>query len=238
MKQSDLKVLVTSVLRIVNNKEMLKENTILSGIVREIIQEAKKKKNTYKKDELGKNNVVGDDNRLVKSKSKTEMCDEISKLATGIDKNTSVYWDDHDDLKVDLLDRIYIRISERFTNSFNVEAFKNLADRIYAVNLNYDQLKDFVKVNLENLDKDDAVQSAFQKSLDNSKDKENTYEKKTVSHTVNTGKKAKNSKPVDNEVEKVEDLPDSPMTEVDVDDVEKQSDHKEKSLVKPKKPKN
>lgn len=80
-----------------------------------------------------------------------EKKDELEKLVKDIDKSWDVYWDDHLELNVDAKNCGRIRISPKFENNFDIDFMVKLVDRIRAIALTWEQVKEFVKVNLKNL---------------------------------------------------------------------------------------
>ena len=95
----------------------------------------------YKKD-------GGSERLSITNKEKEE---ELDKLVKGIDPEWEVYWDDHLELNVDAKNCGRIRISPKFENNFDVDFMWKLVDRIRAIALNWEQVKEFVKANLKEL---------------------------------------------------------------------------------------
>lgn len=105
----------------------------------------------------------------VDTKSKEEILDTITKAAQGVEKSSTVVWDDHDDIVVNCRDLNSIKISPRWSNSYNIEAFTKLEDRVVVVGQSLDQVVSFIKVNLKN--QETNTEKAYKKSTDNEKEK-------------------------------------------------------------------
>lgn len=99
----------------------------------------------------------------------TKLVDEIDKIVKKIDKSASCVLDDHNDITAILPGVFRIRIAPKGAGIFDVEAFRNMTDRVYAIALSKEQIIDFVKVNFA-AKKKGYVQSAFDKSRENAKD--------------------------------------------------------------------
>jgi hypothetical protein len=160
-------------------------------LIREVIFEvktSKRKDNNENKTDNSKD-VGREDKAYLRNRKNDEKADNdadltnealrqlLEKEAHKVDDTIKVYWDDHKDLKVDASEKLYIKINRRFTNSFDVEAYKRMADRIYAINLTLEQLKDFVRVNLEKINGPDCKTTAYNKSIDHKIDKTNAPKK-------------------------------------------------------------
>ena len=98
-------------------------------------------------------------------RTKDEILDLITKTAKAVDSSAVVVWDDHDDISVSARDMFRVRISPRWENSYNIEAFIRNEDRIYITNQTLEQVNAFLKVNLKNATT--STQKAYQKSIDN-----------------------------------------------------------------------
>jgi hypothetical protein len=105
----------------------------------------------------------------VDTKSKEEILDTITKAAQGVEKSSTVIWDDHDDIMINCRDLNFIRITPRWSNSYNIEAFTKNEDRIVVVGQSLDQVVSFIKVNLKN--QETNTEKAYKKSIDNEKEK-------------------------------------------------------------------
>jgi len=170
--------------------------------------------------------------------SKNQMLEELIKIVTDIDKDILVQWDDHDDLMVNARDLKFIRISPRWEDYFVIEMMTRNEDRIWVTGLNWEQVKEFVKVNLKNADT--YVQKASDKVVKNLKDQIPSPDKglpqkdkpKILPLTNEPVKTTKNKDKnyTEDQVEKKEDLPESPMREVN--DFKRQRDYKVSDPVK------
>ena len=105
----------------------------------------------------------------VDTKSKEEILDVITKAAQGAEKSSTVIWDDNDDIMVNCNDLNSIRISPRWSNSYNIEAYTKNEDRVTIVGQTLDQVVSFIKVNLKN--QETNTEKAYKKSTDNEKEK-------------------------------------------------------------------
>jgi hypothetical protein len=172
--------------------------------------------------------------------SKNEMLEELIKLVSEIDKDTLVQWDDHDDLMVNSRDLKYFRISPRWEDTFNIEMMTHNEDRIYVTGQDWEQVKEFVKVNLKNQEKQPTyVDKAYDKSYRNREDQSPSPDKglnqkdkpKTLPLTNEPVKTSKNKdKDYTEEAPNDDDLPNKPMREPK--DQKKQIDHKVSEPVK------
>lgn len=172
--------------------------------------------------------------------SKEKLIADLSKLVNGIDDSVTVIWNDHDDLMVNARDLKFIRISPRWEDYYIIEMMTRNEDRVWVTGLDWDQVKEFVKVNLNNLYKQPtSVDKAYDKSYRNREDQTPSPDKglpqkdkpKILPLTDEPPKETKNKdknyteKPKDND-----DLPEKPMKEVG--DFKKLNSYKVKDPVK------
>ena len=173
--------------------------------------------------------------------SKNQMLEELIKLAAEINKDVLVQWDDHDDIMVNARDLKYIRISPRWTDYYVIEMMTRNDDRIWMTGLGWEQVKEFVKINLKELNKQPtSVEKAYDKSYRNRQDKFPPPDKslpqkdkpKTLPLTSEPPKTTKNKEKnyTEQQVKKKEDMPDQPMRAVG--DFKWTSDYKVKDPVK------
>lgn len=175
------------------------------------------------------------------SHTKDEVLDTITKAIKPIDSSIVVVWDDHDDISVNARDMFRVRISPRWENSYNIEAFIRNEDRIYVTNQDLEQVIEFLKVNLKNAMT--HTQLAYDKSKANGdmrNDKTPSPDKglpqkdkpKTLPLTNEKPSEAKNKDKnyTEKQTKDEKDLPEKPMREVGK--FEKQIDHKVKDPVK------
>lgn len=150
-----------------------------------------------------------------------KLVQQIERIVKKIDKQASCVLDDHNDITAILPGEFRIRISPRGASLFNVEAFRNMTDRVYAIALSAEQVIDFVKVNFA-IRKKGYVQSAYDKSMENMKD---ASEKK--SKELPKGETVKSievpEKDVEDAVTDKKDLPDAPMSPAE--EPKRQEDH-------------
>ncbi len=171
------------------------------------------------------------------SKTKEELLDDMATLVKGINKDYTVVWDDHDDISISARDLFRIRIIPKWENSYAIEAFTRNEDRIYITGQNWEQVKEFVKVNLK--DDETAVGKAAKKVEKNREDQSQSPDKglnqkdkpKTLPLTNEPVKTSKNKdKDFTEEAPNDDDLPEKPMREPK--DQKKQIDHKVNEPVK------
>jgi hypothetical protein len=212
-------------------RDRFKLNEVFRKMVKEAINEAKKsrkeKSKPIPKDSQQQDRAYQGDRRnagkVDKSNTTDAKVEELTKIAQKAYKGSTVFFDDHKDIRVEAKNKLSIRINEKYENNFDVEAFKNMTDRIYAIGLTYDQLKDFIKVNLEKIEDLDYVGSAHKKVDDNREDKS----KKKADGPIKTEPVKQVEVPKKEKEEPTkEDKPDKPMEDADAEDVKKQSDFK------------
>jgi len=145
------------------------------SVVRRILKEEIEKSSTDKKifkrlPEVNKGADLKDITpHKVDSKSKEEILDTITKAASEADKSSTVIWDDHDDIMINVRDLNSIRITPRWSNSYNIEAYTKNEDRIVVVGQTLEQVLSFIKENLKN--NETNTEKAYKKSVDNEKEK-------------------------------------------------------------------
>lgn len=175
------------------------------------------------------------------TKTKEEMLNDMDKVVKGINPDYIVVWDDHDDMAVFAKDLFKIRIIPKWENNFCIEAMTRNEDRIYVTGQNWEQVKDFVKVNLK--DPKTSQEVAYNKAIANvtgkndpnikpDKDMPQKDKPKTLPLTNEPVDKTKNKDKnyTQDAVEDEDDLPEKPMKAVK--EFEKQSDHKVQDPVK------
>ena len=188
-----------------------------------------------------KNKKFGSDANSKDGGSKNQLLEELIKIVAEIDKDSLVQWDDHDDLMINARDLKYIRISPRWEDSFVIEMMTRNEDRIVVTGQSWEQVKQFVKTNLKNLEKQPtAVDKAYDKSYRNREDQIPAPDKglpqkdkpKTLPLTTEPPSKTKNKDKnyTEEQVKKEDDLPNQPMR--DLKDQKKQIDHKVSDPVK------
>lgn len=185
-----------------------------------------------------KNKTFADNPNTRDQDTKEGLLADLISVTGAIDKNVDVVWDDHDDLMVSGRDLKFIRISPRWEDYYVIEMMTRNEDRVWVTGLNWVQVKEFVKANLKGTTT--AVDKAYDKSYRNREDQTkapgkelpNKDKQKTLPLTNEAPKTAKNKDKNYTEaaVKKDEDLPTSPMKEVEK--FEKQSEHKVKEPVK------
>jgi hypothetical protein len=145
-----------------------------------------------------------------------EICEDLDKEAKKINKSYNVTKNDAGNFELCGCEPHHIFVRPRWNNNFEVLAYKDNSDRTKKIGISYKDVVKFIKETLT-VEKDNYVDSAYNKSAENSVDKE---KKK------NQGDKPQETdEKVVDAVEKKEDLPDQPMQDVNLKKVEKQSDH-------------
>ena len=190
-------------------------------------------------DPAKKTKRFGSDANSRDNKSKDQLIDDLSKMV-GDDKGISVQWNDNDYLMDNARDLKFFRISPRWEDSYVIEMMTRNEDRIWVTGQSWEQVKEFVKVNLKDLNKQPtAVDKAAAKVVKNQKDQTPTNDKglfqkdkpKILPLTNEEPSTSKNKdknyteKPKDDD-----DLPEKPMKEVK--DGKKLIDYKVKDPVK------
>lgn len=188
--------------------------------------DAEKKDKTFK----------SDPNSRDSNNKETLMADLIDTIGKE-DKSVTVVWDDHDDLMVNGKDLKSIRISPRWEDYYVIEMMTKNEDRVLVTGLSWQQVKDFVKKNLNPTTT--TVEKAYDKSYRNREDQTESGKglpqkdkPKTLPTTDEPLKKEKNKEKnfTEDAVKNEDDLPTKPMKEVE--DSKKQSDHKVQDPVK------
>jgi hypothetical protein len=215
-----------------------KLKSIIKKMIRESVEAGEIKKDKKTKDDSFDPQDVKDRVAIEKDRPEGKSFEEILKklesVAKAIDPKVIVTFDDHKDFNVEVPQAFRVRISPRWENNFDVEAFVESNDRIKVIGLTLDQVVDFLKQNFTEKVKDN-VQKSVDKVDANRKD-----QVKEPSPGIDSSKGIKQFKPekkTKDAVEKDEDLPGAPMAEVEVDKLKHQRDYKE-SQVKPPKHKN
>lgn len=131
---------------------------------------------------------------------------KIEKAVKKIGDDISVKLDDHNDITVILPGMFRIRVRPNWSNNYNVEAFRNMSDRVYAVGLDDKQVLNFIKVNFA-ANKKSCQQKSYDKSMDNLKDKTD----KKATELPKTEKVDEKDVPA-KEKEESEDEQDAPMS--------------------------
>lgn len=184
----------------------------LKSIIRKLILEAKLEKRKEDSEKESKN----------KKTTSLELEKSLITIAKKINKNIVVKIDDHGDVRVDLDGKFYVRIRPNFNNNFDVEAYRNLSDRIYAISQTFEQVKEFVKVNFSS-EKDDYVTTSY-KTGQTPEDK--TKKSKDLPETEKVSEKEVEKSEIEVADEKSggDERQDAPLEPV-AKKIEKQSDH-------------
>lgn len=218
-----------------HNMKIDQLRTLISEGIKEVIAERQVQKQRLEEKRKIASRIKEIISEVIEEKSAefektcTEIEEELNKEAVKINKSYSVKKNDAGNFELCGCEPYHIHVRPRWNNSFEVLAYKDKTDRTKKIGLTYDEVKEFIKDYL-NADKENYVNSAYNKAAENSIDKE---KKK------NQGDKPQETdEKVVDAVEKEEDLPDKPMQDVNLKKIEKQSDHSVKGeKVKYKTPK-
>lgn len=169
--------------------------------------------------------------------SKDELLSDMDKVVHAIDSTYTVVWDDHDDISISARDLFRIRITPRWENNYDIEAFTRNEDRVKITAQTWDKVKEFVKTNLKELGT--CTDKALDKVVQNRKDQTPAPDKglpqKDKPKTISTDEPPKTTKNKDKnyteeQVKDDKDLPEKPMREVGK--FKTQIEHKVKDPVK------
>ncbi len=189
-----------------------------------------------------KTRTFGTDANPKDLQTKEALLADLIKTVQGIGNDISVVWDDHDDLMVSARDLKYLRISPRWTDYYVIEMMTRNDDRIWVTGQTWQQVKDFVKANLKDLNKQPtAVEKAYDKSYRNREDqtpapdkglpqKDKPSLKPLTNEPQKNSEKNKEKDYTEKQVKKDDDLPEKPMKEVK--DIKKQISHKVQNPVR------
>ena len=183
-------------------------------------KEGKGKKNSYLDNEKPKYRRDVDNEA---SKTVNKLVTRIKTVVSGIDKGIKVVLDDHNDIMVTNPGMFKIRVKPKWSGMFDVEAYRNMSDRIYAIGLSNEQVLNFIRVNFVEEGKKSYVQTAHDKAIDQTKDASKRPK------DLPKGEKVKEKEVPDKEVEDAvsdkKDQPNAPMSVITDKDVERQEDH-------------
>lgn len=206
----------------------LKES--LRGIVQNVLKEiATSVPTKFDKDEtetIQKQYNKKGNERLDKTNEKQQK--ELETIVQGIDPTWECYWDDHNQLVVCAQNLLYVRVCQRFEDSYDVDAMVKLVDRVRAIALTWEQVKSFVKANFSDLKNETKADSLKKKALDHYEDRDVIKKAAGPNHDIikNRGEKkngedakiksTKNATKDYNEplTKRDEDMPDQPMKQV------------------------
>jgi predicted dienelactone hydrolase len=212
------------------------------NIVKSIILEVKKEKKSEVDDTKPEKNSDYLDQETPKyrrdldndpNKTSTKLLASIRPIVNKLGKNIQVVMNDNRDIMVKQPGIFSILIKPKWAGMFDVEAFRNMTDRVYAVGLSYEQVINFIKVNFASENK-----SYVQKAYDKAKDQTEDSTKKKAKELPKT-EPVKYMKVADKDIEDAvtdkNDQPDSQMSTVKEKDMERQEDHSvEKNKEMPK----
>ncbi len=189
--------------------------------------------------------------RLDKSNDKQQK--ELESIVHSIDPNFEVYWDDHNQLVVCAQNLLYVRVCQRYENSYDIDAMVKLVDRVRAIAQTWDQVKAFIKANFSDLRNSTRADDLKHTAMDQINDKEvikknagpdkATLKPRYIDPSNPSVKDTKKDDKNYNEplTKRDEDMPDQPMKRVvepGKDPEGKNHDIKKTDRVKPPKHKN
>jgi hypothetical protein len=176
-------------------------------------------------DQEKKNKTFSSDPNSRDTKSKDDMLEELLKAVKAVDPAFIAVWDDHDDLKIDGRDLGAVWITPLWEDNFKIVYMPRNEDRFFFTGLNWKQVLDFVKNNLDPK-KHTSVEQARDKAWRNQRSEDEGTPKG----------KPQQDKPKEKGAEKTEDMneemdnPNKPMRPVG--DFKRQVDHKAKRPAK------
>jgi hypothetical protein len=193
------------------------------------------------KDSDKKNKRFASDTNTRELKTKEQLLADLIGVVSDIDKTITVVWNDHDDLMINARDIKFIRISPRWEDYYVIEMMTRNEDRVWVTGLNWEQVREFAKVNLKGESSaPTSVEKAYDKSYRNREDQIPSPDKglnqkdkpKTLPLTNEIPKESKNKDKnyTEKQVKNESDLPNQPMKSVD--DFKKLSDYKVQDPVK------
>ena len=173
--------------------------------------------------------------------TKEQLLADLINVVGNIDKSITVVWNDHDDLMVNARDIKFIRISPRWEDYYVIEMMTRNEDRVWVTGLNWEQVKEFVKLNIKGeASAPTSVEKAYDKSYRNREDQTTSADKglpqkdkpKTLPLTNESPKETKNKDKnyTEQQVKKESELPNQPMKPVE--DGKKLIDYKVQDPVK------
>lgn len=155
-------------------------------------------------------------------KTSEKLCGQLDRIVKKINKAASCTLTVNNEIIASIPGEFTIRVKPVGPNLFNVEAYRNMSDLVYAIALDKEQVIDFVKVNFVTRKKS-YVQGAFDKSRENLKDK--TKKEKDLPKGEPVKPAEVSDKDKEDAVTDKNDDPSSPMTSVKEKDIERQEDH-------------
>lgn len=214
-------------------EELIKKNAIGGDMVTRVPE-----MNANGVDPEERPKTFGDHPNTRDVKSKEALVSDLKKLTMEIDRDITVIWDDHDDLMVNARDLKFIRISPRWEDSFVIEMMTRNEDRIWATGQSWEQVKEFVKLNLKELNKQPTnTEKSFDRSYRNREDQtpapdkglpqkdKPTLKPLTTEPPRTSSKKDKDY--TEKQVKDEKDLPEKPLREVT--SFKRQIEHKSRS---------
>lgn len=205
-------------------KESLR--SVVKKVINEISNVNKPELDKEDKETISKGYRKNGNERLDKTNEK--QLAELETIVHSIDASWEVYWDDYRQLIVRAQNLLYVRIVPKFENNYDVDAMVKLVDRVRAIALDWDQVKDFIKANFSDLKKTTIPDQLRQRALDHYEDRDvikkaagpmggaikNRGEKKNGEDASVKDTKKSDKNYNEKQVKRDEDLPDQPMKKV------------------------
>ena len=168
-------------------------------------------------------------------KTKEELYAEITKIVKGINPAYTVVWDDHDDLTINGRDMLSVTITPLWEDNYRINLIVRNEDRFYFNKLNWKQVLEFVKDNVDKKNHHTGVEKARDKSWRDEKNvqpqpsEKGLPQKDKMPHKPFTNEppsKTSNKEKdfTEEQVKDEKDLPNQPMR--DVKDGKLQRDHR------------
>ena len=161
-----------------------------------------------------------------------EMKNQLDKIVKDLNSDFMAFWDDHNQLVCQAFNLLYIRIVPKFENNFDIDCMVKLVDRVRAIGLTWEQVKEFVKANFKALaskENNKTIPDKLkQRSIDHYEDRDvvkkaagpmggvikNRGEKKNGEDSKIKSTKKDDMDYNEPQVKKDEDMPDQPMKNV------------------------
>jgi len=209
-------------------RQRLKESLrkVVQGVLKEISTGTKPEPEKEDKEKAQKGYSKTGNERLDKTNNKLR--DELETIVHGIDATWNVYWDDHNELVIRAQNLLYVRVTPKFENNFDIDAMVKLVDRIRVIAVTWEQVKSFIKANFSDLKNETIPDKMKKRSLDHQKDHDEITKDAGPRNDIvknrgekNNGEDAKikdikkdNKDYNEKQYPKKEDQPDQPMKQV------------------------
>jgi hypothetical protein len=210
-----------------NEKKTIKLSQLkeaLRGPVREVLKEGMAsagktvgKEDKAEKEKIDKGYNKNGNEKLDKTNEK--LLKEMESLVHGINSDWDVYWDDNNQLVVHAENLVSVRIAPKFENNFDMEIMVKLVDRIRVIAQTWEQIKETVKANLNDLSDDSIAHKAQadqqKKSSSEGEKGKDAGPRHDITKVKKVGDSSKDNKDFNEKaVTKDEDEPSAPMKDV------------------------